>query len=328
MEMGLYRNAQSYISVVMPIYNAESFLTKAIESIITQSYTNLELIIIDDGSTDNSSTIIRENASKDSRIHPIFISHSGIARAMNTAVAVAQGDYIAYLDHDDIALPNRLSTQLAWMQKNDIDICGSCVKRIGDRSNLMWFPETDRAICYDLLFRCSLLQTAVMLRADIARHNPYNENVEFLDYELWARLATHYRMGNVPQILTLYRRHLNQTSLVKKREFNEDFRRCREPLFYKLLPNRTPAEYAALACLIDKKEMNSLQELKLAGTLLIELTNSGDSFLNNKISQRWWSACYQSAPLGFDCYRIYREISSLMGIPEKTVCPDYYAKIN
>jgi len=238
---------------------------------------------------------------------------------MNTGISSAQGDYIAYLDHDDIALPERLTTQLSWIQTNNLDICGSCIKRFGEHNNLMWFPETDTAIIIEMLFHCSLLQTSVMLRSEIAKQNPYDENTVFLDYELWTRLATRYRMGNIQQVLTLYRSHSRQTSLLKKDEFREDLRTYREPLFYKLFPDASTDDYAVLSRLIDKTPMESLDELEHAGTILSKLTQSGDAFLNNKMARRWWATCYQNAPLGVGCYQIYRNIASMFGTPAGNV---------
>lgn len=305
----------SLISVVMPVHNAGSYLAKAIESILVQTYSNFELIIVNDGSEDDSGKIIEKYASKDCRISPIFSARMGIAHAMNTGVAAARGDYIAYLDHDDIALPERLANQLAWMQKNNLDICGSCVKRIGNHSNLMWFPEKHESICNELFFSCSLLQTGLMLRAEVAKQNPYDEQAKFLDYELWTRLATRYRMGNIQQVLTLYRSHCRQTSLLMKAEFRDDLRTYREPLFYKLFPDASTDDYAALSRLIDKTPMGSLDELEHAGTILSKLTQSGDAFLNNKMARRWWATCYQNAPLGVGCYQIYRKIAFMFGSP-------------
>jgi len=301
------------ISVVTPVFNAAMNLPHTIQSLLFQAHTNLEILLIDDGSTDGSPDIIRDFAASDHRIHPVFTPHRGIAHAMNTGIAAARGDYIAYLDHDDIALPERLANQLAWMQKFDLDICGSCVKRIGDHSNLMWFPEKHESICNELLFSCSLLQTGVMLRAEVAKQNPYNEQAVFLDYELWTRLATRYRMGNIQQVLTLYRSHCRQTSLLMKAEFREDLRTYREPLFYKLFPNASSDNYSALAKLIDKAPIESLDELEHAGMMLSKLTQSGDSFLNNKMARRWWDTCYRNAPLGTGCYQIYRKIASMFG---------------
>ena len=303
------------ISVVVDAHNSEIYLQHTLTSLLSQTHTDLEIIIVDDGSTDGSPDIIRDFAASDHRIHPIFTPHHGIAHAMNTGIAAASGDYIAYLDHDDIALPVRLTNQLAWMQKNDLDICGSCVKRIGDHSNLMWFPEKHKSICNELLFSCSLLQTGVMLRAEVAKQNPYDEQAIFLDYELWTRLATRYRMGNIQQVLTLYRSHSRQTSLLMKAEFREDLRIYREPLFYKLFPDASADDYAALSRLIDNIPMGSLDELEHAGMLLSKLTQSGDAFLNDKMARRWWATCYRNAPLDVGCYQIYRNITPMFGSP-------------
>lgn len=302
------------VSVIIPTFNSHLYLADAVNSILSQTFSNFELITIDDESGDGSADIIRSLAATEPRIRPFFIQHGGIARAMNRGIAEARGNYISYLDHDDLALPNRLESQLAWMQKHDLDICGSCFKRIGDNSNLMWFPESNLAICHEMLFSCSLLQTGVMLRTDIAKENPYREDVTFLDYELWTRLAGRYRMGNIQQILTLYRSHPQQTSILKSEEFRQDLRRYREPLFYRLFPDATQDDYSAFTHLADKEPMKSVDMLKCAGDLLVRLTSSGDRFLIDKMARRWWDTCYRNAPLGFECYPAYKSALAKFGL--------------
>ena len=112
--------SSSLVSVITPSYNAEKFISATIESVRTQTYTNWEMIIVDDCSKDTTREILKEYAELDPRIKPIFLEeNSGAAVARNTALKAAQGDYVAFLDSDDLWVLDKLEKQLAFMQEND-----------------------------------------------------------------------------------------------------------------------------------------------------------------------------------------------------------------
>lgn len=113
------------ISVVMPVYNGETYLHEAIESILNQTYSDFEFIIINDGSTDNSWHVIKEYAEKDPRIVPITQENIGLTKSLNNGIQMAKGKYIARQDADDISLCNRLQTQITWSEDKGFDLCCS-----------------------------------------------------------------------------------------------------------------------------------------------------------------------------------------------------------
>ena len=106
------------ISVIIPVYNQERYLAETINSVITQTFGNFELILVDDGSRDKSAQIIKEYAQQDNRIVPIFQANSGKPKAINAAAAIAKGEYLAFMDHDDLMMPNRLERQMAFHTEN------------------------------------------------------------------------------------------------------------------------------------------------------------------------------------------------------------------
>lgn len=106
----------SLISVIMPSYNAEQYVAQAIESVLAQSFVNFELIIVDDGSTDDSLSILRNYASQDPRIHVLSRANTGISGALNDALAVTRGEYLCRLDADDWYPPDRLEWQSDWLR--------------------------------------------------------------------------------------------------------------------------------------------------------------------------------------------------------------------
>jgi len=121
----------SLVSIIMPCYNAEKFIVEAIESVIAQSYANWELIVVNDASTDESQTYIDTYSKKDARISSLQNpTNLGVAHSRNIALHKAKGDYIAFLDSDDVWLPQKLELQLTLMQEEDIALCYSAYHTI------------------------------------------------------------------------------------------------------------------------------------------------------------------------------------------------------
>jgi len=310
----LERKDHPLISVVMPVYNSERYVADAIQSILVQTYPHFEFIIVDDGSTDDSPAVIREFAARDARIHPFFLTHGGIASALNAGVALARGNLIARMDADDIALPERFVVQLAWMRRTEVDICGGCVKRFGSKNGLLWFPETHEAIRYELLFRIGSLDPTVLMRAEIIKTHLYDERAKHENYEILTRLAPHYRMGNVPQVLLKHRCHTKQIHIVQSVAFRAALSKFRRPYFHGLFPDATGQDYAALARIAECEAFTDLAELKQAGKWLVRLAQTPDNFLRQRMAQRWLAACQRSAHLGLGCYRVYRQIALQFGV--------------
>ncbi len=310
------------ISVVMPVYNRERYVAEALSSILAQSYTHLEfIVVVDDGSTDGSADIVRDFAARDARIHPIFMEHGSQGRARNVGIAAARGELIAHMDDDDIALPPRLAAQITWMRQTGVDICGSYVKTFGTDDGILWFPETHEAIQCELLFRIGLLQPTVLMRADIAKAHPYDEQATYEDYEMWTRIAHLYRMGNTPQILLKERCHPQQIHIVKKISIREDQRTYRHRYFHTLFPETTAGDYAALDRVVEKEPFPNLVELERAGGWLARLAQTPDNLLRQRMAGRWQAACQRSAHLGLGCYRLYRQIAPQFGISPKPGAP-------
>jgi glycosyltransferase involved in cell wall biosynthesis len=296
----------------MPVFNAASYLAETIESILRQTFSDLEFVIVDDGSTDGSVDLIRRYAAQDSRIRPLFGGHRGHGAAANAGIALARGNFIARMDSDDLALPERLATQLAWMDRTGVEVCGSQVQTFGAEETVWWYPETHAAIINELLFRASLMHPSVVLRAEILRMNPYHEQVAFDDYELWTRLAPCYIMGNIPEVLLRYRRHAGQIHVVSARQFSDEFRRYRFRYFYALYPGTPLPDYLALARVSDHRPMTSLGELTRAGRWLVDLAQPSDWQLRARMATRWRETCERSAALGTEVENISKYFQQQM----------------
>lgn len=181
------------ISIIMTVYNGERFLRQAIESCLNQSYTDIELVIIDDGSTDNSLAIIE--SFNDTRIHLITNStNKGQSFSRNLAIKESKGAYIAIMDADDIAYPNRLERQIEFMKQNPhISLCGSwahLIDEFGRINGTKKGPDSDIEIKLRLLFYCPIIHPSVMWRkADFEQLDLYYDPhfVYAQDFDLWTR---------------------------------------------------------------------------------------------------------------------------------------------
>lgn len=213
------------ISVVMSVYNGEQFLDSAVESILNQTFTDFEFIIVNDGSTDGSLAILKEYAQRDRRIHLISRENRGLTASLNEGIAYAHGEWIARMDADDISFPDRFEKQLAWLQQTGADICGGWVKLTGTWIHRVWrYYGSSDAIRLKLLFGSAFAHPTVMLRSSLVKANPYNENAHYVeDYELWTRLARlGVKMTNYPGVVLRYRIHPGQVTAIRQKQQREN----------------------------------------------------------------------------------------------------------
>ena len=201
----------STISVVIPMYNAQPFLADTIRSILSQTVTHFELLIVDDGSTDSSLDIARSFADPRIRILDGQINR-GQSCAQNRGLREARGEYIAILGADDIALPNRLATQAAFLDSHsDVSLVGTSYFTLNSDGicTQIDVPAEPVAVRWRLLFGNPIAAPAVMLRRSIlAEIGSFDESIRFgEDWELWGRIAAHGKIAQIAEPLTKYRVH-------------------------------------------------------------------------------------------------------------------------
>lgn len=204
------------VSVIMPAYNAEKYIAQAIESILGQTFGDFEFIIINDCSTDRTEEIVLSY--EDPRI--VYLKNDenlGVAKTLNKGLAAAKGKYIARMDADDIALPERLEKQMAYMAANeDVAVLGTNVESFNDLGTICtgWSATEPEQMKVDLLFACGLAHPSVMMRADEIRdlggYDPEFNGLE--DYELWCRVLEKHQITTLPDILLKYRIHGSQVT--------------------------------------------------------------------------------------------------------------------
>ncbi|WP_246187956.1 glycosyltransferase [Paenibacillus tengchongensis] len=237
----------------MPVYNNAMYLQEAINTILWQTFSDLELIIIDDGSTDGSAGIIHEI--QDTRVKKIFHSvNLGIVASLNQGLDWSQGEYIARMDSDDASALNRLEVQAYFMDQNPhIDICGT-----GYTTNYLGpvklNPMHHEEIKVWLLFHSCLLHPSVMMRrSSIERLGiRYDYNYPHAeDYELWSRLSSSAQFANLPHNLLFYRTHEGQISNKHRLVQDSTARRIRQRQLSQLGIQCSEHEYDILVKLAE-----------------------------------------------------------------------------
>lgn len=213
-----------HISVILPAYNAKQYLEAAVDSILNQSLTDFELILIDDGSSDGTEQLVRQLAAKDQRIRLVQRPNKGLIATLNEGLALARSPLIARMDADDIAFPERLAVQYAYMNAHpDVLAVGSYVMFM-DGQDTMYRKKTfpgGKDILEAFRWGCPLVHPAVMMRTDAVRQvGGYSSAFPSAaqDYVLWVRLLPLGKVDTIPQVLLAYRVHENNISHVHARQ--------------------------------------------------------------------------------------------------------------
>ncbi len=210
-------DSQPKVSVLMPVYNGKLYLREAIDSILNQTFSDFELLVVDDGSTDGSPDIVRTYI--DPRVKLIALpTNQGLTIAPNQAHKVAKGEYIARMDCDDISLPQRLAKQVKYLDQHpDIAVVGAqCVYvdtegKIFPSQNTFRCAREHTSIRWTASYECPFVHSSAMYRRQVVwdRLGGYNESISFAeDFELWLRLLGNgYQGANMDETLVKYRIH-------------------------------------------------------------------------------------------------------------------------
>lgn len=214
------------VSVVLPVYNGAEFLPHAIESVLSQSFADLELIVVDDASGDSSVAVIE--GFTDIRIRLIRNQQNlGLPATLNVGIAAASGEFIARQDQDDIALKDRLLKQVARMDDNPaLGLLGTWAQILTEDATGSWqasgehrHPPDDSSLRLRLLWNSPFVHSSVMMRAAVVRalggYAAEPERVLPEDFDLWTRMAGAAEIGNVPEVLQQYRQTSTGLSRVK-----------------------------------------------------------------------------------------------------------------
>ena len=302
------------VSVLMPVYKGEAHLKEAINSILNQSFTNFEFVILNDASPDNSEKIILSY--NDPRI--VYRKHEqnkGLIGALNSGLEICKGKYIARMDQDDIADLNRLQLQYDFMEKNPDYILLGTQSAIIDSNDKLQNPTTDKEIRAKLVYTTAFVHPTVMLRKSMLDENNlrYNEQYKHAeDYGFWIDLAAYGKMANLPEIGLYYRKHEGQYTVV----FNESMSKMVEEIRSKYLKRNGVVlnkEDLILFEIVAGKRVDYSDKKNIAdiGVFLSKFSNY---FMSSAIDQNeikklawnfWGRICDNRKKAGFLTYKLY-----------------------
>lgn len=297
------------VSVILATRNRSASLQRALTSIQQQTYPHLEILVLNDGSTDSTSALLEEIAAHDRRLR-IFRNEvsRGLASALNQLIKASRGVYLARMDDDDWAYPERIAQQVTYLDAHSLDVCGTWYRRIaGWQRSTMRPPTEPEVIQAELLFQPPLLHPSVLMRkAVFERHGGYRTDYPHAeDYELWTRLAPYCRLGNVPLVLMDYHLTANQVSRLHNASQSEAAQRIRREYLQRLGIPHDADEATRHACLRAPQPIDTLMELELAGEWLITLTCHFPEEMHRVFTRQWFMCAVRAAGLGRAAYRLW-----------------------
>lgn len=298
------------LTVILPVYNSSNYLTACLQSLQEQSYKNFHLIVIDDGSTDNSLEILKKEIKKfTNKVTLIEQKNIGLVKTLNKSIKLCETKYIARMDSDDICQNLRFERQINYLESNPIDICSSNSiffgKNMSEKKRIL--PEDQSKIIRYSLFKSPLIHPGVMLDYDkIGSDYYYEEDLNGIeDHALWLKLIDKgYTLGNIQEFLLKYRIHSNSiTQISQNIEIKKRFhivRRMYELHLSRIGLDSNIAEYAEILATISSKYFfkinaeNIITEDKIGG--LVQIIHDKYSVkygegLNDSILERYFLYC-------------------------------------
>ncbi len=299
------------ISVIMPVHNGQQYLKEAIDSILNQTFSSFEFIIINDGSTDRSEEIILSYC--DERI--CYVKNDNnlkIIRTLNKGIDLAQSKYIARMDADDISLPNRLSKQVQFMETNPkIDICGSWVQTIGVKKEVYKYPITHEEIKAFLLFETCFSHPATLIRYSFFNTLRYDEKYNYAeDYHLWCQAIESKIFHNLPIVLLHYRVHEDMTSTTFRTAQTYAANQVRKKMLEKIGIVASEDEIELFMDFTSKKlDLESIDKtIKWLNNILYnneKIKYYNDNYLKKIIGEYWWQFFSQNTKFGLLSYTTF-----------------------
>lgn len=309
------------VTILMPVYNAEKYIEKTIESILKQTYKDFEFLIIDDGSQDKSLVII--NKFKDSRIKVLKNEiNRGLIFSLNKGLNEAKGKYVVRIDSDDICVKERVEKQINYMEKNPTVALVGCNAKmflsnypcIKKKSNL---PLDNKSIKCKLLFESALIHPGVVIRKEVLKkyqlkYSEEDQGIE--DYGLWIKISKlkEYKIENLREVLLYYR--IVETGITQKANRNIDVRILKLKKLYKevllnLETDFTEEEYnihseICLANIIQKAKYSIENKEKWLKKIL-EINNVKKIYESENLSEEMGMQYYKSC-INFGTYSDYK----------------------
>jgi glycosyltransferase involved in cell wall biosynthesis len=302
----------------MPVHNRETFLRESIDSVINQSFDDFEFIIISQDPTAKIREILDNYQLKDDRIRVHFQREHGLAEARNIGCKLSQGKYIAWMDSDDISLPERLEKQFKFMEAHpDVGICGSWVKVIGGLSDhCVWkYPSSDQRIRCELFFNSAFANSSIIMQRMLvsSMDSPFDTSYRLAeDYDLWLRASLITNFSNIEEVLVLYRIHSEAVTQRNQGHVQKMAYRVRLIQLNRL--GIDPSEYEAelhnaIASWMFQTDQNFVEQVE-SWLCKIKSANTLKSIypeptFSQVLAEKWFCVCMHASGLGLWAWRAF-----------------------
>jgi len=305
------------VTVLMPVYNAESYLREAIESILNQTFTNFEFLIINDGSTDNSKSIILSYT--DSRIR--FVENETnikLIATLNNGIDLAKGKYIARMDADDISILTRLEKQVAFLDKHpEYVACSSWVETFSEtnKSNTIKYEESHDLIKVKSLYQNHFCHGASLFRKDVLAESNLRFESKFIhseDYYFFVKLSELGKLFNIQETLLRVRHHDSNVSVLSRNIQYENSIIVIKYQLHKIGLNTDAIDFALyfrfFCSSFDLSKSEIMHIEKLIKTIIS--ANKKSNYIQHQLigdyfSGKWFALCLNSTNLGFWIFRTF-----------------------
>jgi glycosyltransferase involved in cell wall biosynthesis len=309
------------VSVFMPVYNAGIDLIEAVQSILNQTYTDFEFVIVNDGSTDNSIELLQQFT--DSRIRIINNDgNKGLIASLNIGLELCIGEYIVRMDQDDISLPTRIEKQVEFMDQHpEYGLIGTWFQDFGDNieSKLVCYSSDDIQIRIRHLYQTHISHPTALLRNSVIKANNLKFDPNFVhgeDYEFWVRMSAYCKLSNIPELLVLKRDHIHNITNKYAQTMQDTCAKVKQKQFSKMGLDLNTDEIELYTRFANGEWSFSSEEMKILYILLekIKMSNENSHFIpfdefNKYLSWKFFHLCYNSRLIGKHGWNIFHSSS-------------------
>jgi glycosyltransferase involved in cell wall biosynthesis len=280
------------VSILMPVYNVAPYLREAMDSILAQTFLDFELIVLDDCSPDNSAEIL-DTYTDERIVRYRGEKNMGLSNVLNVGMAMARGELIARMDSDDISTPERLATQVAYLDAHpEVDLC-SCGMELFGAKQETWVRETNvEDVKITALFHSPILHaSSVWRRASFERVGLrfLQEMVPAEDYDMWTRaMAAGLKLVNIPEVMYHYRIHPSQATTQTDKTAKKD--REVKANYLRML---YPTEDMSAVNLLPAQSASDLERIKQSVAHLLEANKRTPFFEQVRLEKRMWNYYYR-----------------------------------
>lgn len=309
----------------MPAYNAASTLQCSLQSILRQTWHRLEVVVVNDGSTDDTGEILAAFARRDPRVRVVERNNGGIVAALNQGWSECKAAYVARMDADDISMPWRLASQIAYMERHpDVTASGTGILPFQARAPFIGlparFPADEAGIRTRLLFNPPIMHPTVIFRRSMLPATvPYSTLMpQAEDYELWSRLASTHRFGNIGTIGLLYRRTASSISSLRRDEQLQQASALRMQNLARTLGEDFAARHTAEHVELMARRHAPADLVERLPVYVDELCLSA-VLSRNVLRQVWFSYCLSLARAGGDGRALFHRAESARSTSRRAI---------